>query len=193
MHLKLFTFFFVGLISIQTHAQEGFRMTNRDLLVGLSIRPLGNRGLGFHQFSRSSPELQTLYFLADHLALGANLRVSFSDNDFVKTSLADISIQARHWIGKRRRLTFLDARIGRGLITNQWKDPANGEQNQNNTMFAFGLGRAHPVVKEGRIYLEAELFYEFRKPKRGFWFDSFKFDVGVKYLWRSRGQSHKDL
>ena len=153
-----------------------------DFMIGASFRVLGNRGLGFHQFSKFTPEVQTLFFLSDHLAAGLNLRASFSNHALLRSSLFDLSIQGRHWIGRKRRLTFFDMRVGRGLISNRWKDPGVEEKKHHNTMFAFGLGRALHLTKSNRVYLEAELFYEFRKSTLGRWFDSFKLDIGVKYL-----------
>jgi len=48
MHLKPFAILFAGLISLHSSAQEVSQMKNRDILVGLSLPPLGNRGLGFY-------------------------------------------------------------------------------------------------------------------------------------------------
>ncbi len=182
MKLKLFAFLFCGFWSLPAVGQVDHQKLQGDLMIGVNFRVLGNRGLGFHQFSKSSPEVQTLFFLLDHLAIGLNLRASFSDHTFLRSSLFDVSIQGRHWIGRKRRLSFIDLRVGRGLISNRWKDPTVETKKHHNTMFAFGMGRAQPLARSKRLHLEAEVFYEFRKSRRGSWFDSFKLDIGVKYL-----------
>lgn len=175
-----------------TLLSNGPEWTKGDIYVGVSFRLAGNRGLGFHTYSSVAPEFQVIYFLNGHLAVGVNGRIALDDSPFLSRSLFDLSAQARHMIGKKRRRTFLEFRLGKGLVFTNWKEPLMGERAQHSNMFAFGLGRNQPVLKGDRLRLEMELLYEFRKPDRGSWFDSFKLDVGIKYRINRRLVYHEN-